>query len=287
MRRLTAIPVKASAVAVLIMAGAVYVAAEARQVVIRKNQLVISRIENTVFIPVNQEASVTVPTGVSSIPAAPVPAVAQDQRPQGDELAAEKQAAGMPAQKSAADNGGHKRQIIISITDRRLALLEDGRLVKTYAIAVGARISPSPDGDFAVINHAKHPTYRHAGKEILPGKDNPLGTRWIGLSRKGYGIHGTNVPRSIGKAASHGCFRMGQEDVEDLYSRVEVGDTVTVRRQRDELIAKIFDAGTPVSVAANAPAGSAANQMSAKASAQIDSQIANASAPSVLTNQAN
>jgi lipoprotein-anchoring transpeptidase ErfK/SrfK len=131
---------------------------------------------------------------------------------------------------------------VISISERRLALLEDGRLVKSYPIAVGARVSPSPDGEFAVINHAKDPTYRHGGKEILPGKDNPLGTRWIGLSLKGYGIHGTNVPKSIGKAASHGCFRMAQADVEELYSRVQVGDTVIVRRERDELIARIFAA---------------------------------------------
>ena len=57
---------------------------------------------------------------------------------------------------------------------------------------------------------------------------------------KGYGIHGTNVPSSIGKAASHGCFRMGKEDVEDLYSRVQVGDTVSVRRERDAMIAQVF-----------------------------------------------
>jgi lipoprotein-anchoring transpeptidase ErfK/SrfK len=167
-----------------------------------------------------------------------------------DELAAERQAASLPAQKpgfvstSSTNPGtnedGHRRQIVISIADRRLALLEDGKLVKTYPVAVGARVSPSPDGEFAVINHAVRPTYRHGGKEILPGKDNPLGTRWIGLSRKGYGIHGTNVPSSIGKAASHGCFRMAQRDVEDLYSRVQVGDTVIVRRERDELIARIF-----------------------------------------------
>ena len=148
----------------------------------------------------------------------------------------------MPAHKPASASDCHTRKIVISISERRLALLEDGRLVKSYPIAVGARVSPSPDGEFAVINHAKDPTYRHGGKEILPGKDNPLGTRWIGLSLKGYGIHGTNVPRSIGKAASHGCFRMAQRDVEDLYSRVQVGDTVIVRRERDELIARIFAA---------------------------------------------
>jgi len=242
MRRHTAIPVKASAIAVLIMTGAVYVAAEARQAVIRKQQLEISRIENSTLTP----SLLTPASSKSQIAESPTvtpaiaPAPAITSRQQNAEVAAERQAAGIPAQKPAAVSDGHNRRIVISIPDRRLALLEDGKLVKSYPIAVGARVSPSPDGEFSVINHAVRPTYRHGGKEILPGKDNPLGTRWIGLSLKGYGIHGTNVPSSIGKAASHGCFRMGQADVEDLYSRVQVGDTVTVRRERDELIAQIF-----------------------------------------------
>lgn len=271
MRRHTAIPIKSSAVAVLIMTGAVYMAAEARQAVIRKQRLEIARIENsaiTPFNPINQNPISQTPISQKPISqkqrfdepalamavAEPTPAKSQALPPKSefqrievqrtelktDELGAERQAASIPAQKPLSGNDGHKRQIVISISDRRLALMEDGKLVKSYRIAVGARVSPSPDGEFSVINHAVRPTYRHGGKEILPGKDNPLGTRWIGLSLKGYGIHGTNVPSSIGKAASHGCFRMGQVDVEDLYSRVQVGDTVTVRRERDELIARIF-----------------------------------------------
>lgn len=258
MRRHTAIPVKASAVAVLILAGAAYTAAEARQTIIRKRQLEIARIENSA--PTYQRPDTRTPVLNSPLaearPAA-TPSIASTALPKlearqpADELAAERQAASLPAQKITSstypgtNEDGHRRQIVISIADRRLALLEDGKLVKTYPVAVGARVSPSPDGEFAVINHAVRPTYRHGGKEILPGKDNPLGTRWIGLSRKGYGIHGTNVPSSIGKAASHGCFRMAQRDVEDLYSRVQVGDTVIVRRERDELIARIFAGATP------------------------------------------
>jgi lipoprotein-anchoring transpeptidase ErfK/SrfK len=137
---------------------------------------------------------------------------------------------------------GPQRQIIISIPDRKLALLEDGRVLKTYPIAVGTRHTPSPDGDFIVINRAKDPTYRHRDKEIPPGKENPLGTRWMGLSLKGYGIHGTNVQSSVGKAASHGCFRMRKQDVEELYTLVHVGDTVSVRRERDAMIARVFSA---------------------------------------------
>jgi len=137
-----------------------------------------------------------------------------------------------------------KRQIVISIADRQLAVVDNGQVLKTYPVAVGARRTPSPDGDFVIVNHAKDPTYRHGDKEIAPGKDNPLGSRWMGLSLKGYGIHGTNVQSSIGKAASHGCFRMRKQDVEELYTLVEVGDTVMVRRKRDAMIAKVFAAPT-------------------------------------------
>jgi lipoprotein-anchoring transpeptidase ErfK/SrfK len=158
----------------------------------------------------------------------------------------------------------HRRQIVISIADRKLAVLEDGRLVKTYPIAVGTRTTPSPDGDFVVVNHAKDPIYRHRNKEIAPGKDNPLGTRWMGLSLKGYGIHGTNVQSSVGKASSHGCFRMRKQDVEELYTLVQVGDTVTVRRERDAMIVQVF-------VAPAAPAATLAAQTGNAGEVQVAS----------------
>jgi lipoprotein-anchoring transpeptidase ErfK/SrfK len=132
------------------------------------------------------------------------------------------------------------RFILISIPDRQLALVDAGQVIKIYPIAVGARHTPSPEGIFNIVSHVANPTWSHQGKVVGPGKDNPVGSRWMGLSLKGYGIHGTNVPRSIGKAASHGCFRMGKEDLEELFTLVQVGDTVVVRRQRDELVTQVF-----------------------------------------------
>ncbi|MGB8131709.1 MAG: L,D-transpeptidase [Candidatus Angelobacter sp.] len=152
-----------------------------------------------------------------------------------------------------------RRQIIISITDRQLAIVDHGQVLKTYPIAVGARGTPSPNGDFVIINHAKDPVYRRGDMEMPPGKDNPLGTRWMGLSLRGYGIHGTNVQSSVGKAVSHGCFRMRKQDVEELYSLVQVGDTVMVRHERDAMIAKVFNVPYPTQPAvtlANAVPGS-------------------------------
>jgi lipoprotein-anchoring transpeptidase ErfK/SrfK len=130
------------------------------------------------------------------------------------------------------------RQIVVSIPDRKLAIVENGTVVKIYPVAVGAENSPSPTGSFTIVNRLTDPTYYHKGTVIGPGADNPLGNRWIGLNQKGYGIHGTNVQSSIGKAASHGCIRLGRKDLIDLFTRVQVGNVVEIHGDRDEFVAK-------------------------------------------------
>ena len=75
---------------------------------------------------------------------------------------------------------------------------------------------------------------------MAASEKNPVGTRWIGLNLKGYGIHGTNAPGSIGQAASHGCIRLTNRDVERLYAMLRVGDTVSIRGERDDEIAEVF-----------------------------------------------
>jgi L,D-transpeptidase catalytic domain len=74
----------------------------------------------------------------------------------------------------------------------------------------------------------------------------------MGLNLKGFGIHGTNVPSSIGKAASHGCVRMAKKDLEELFELVQVGDVVMIRAERDEEIASIFSGEQPTEVVASA-----------------------------------
>ncbi|MGA7245966.1 MAG: L,D-transpeptidase [Terracidiphilus sp.] len=133
-----------------------------------------------------------------------------------------------------------KRVIVVSLEDRKLALVEDGQVKKVYTVAVGKPTTPSPTGTFTIARRVKNPTYSHNGKTVLPGPGNPVGTRWMGLSVQGYGIHGTNEPRSIGKAASHGCIRMAQKDLEEMYELVSVGDTVELIGQRNEETAQLF-----------------------------------------------
>ncbi|HXN21209.1 MAG TPA: L,D-transpeptidase [Candidatus Dormibacteraeota bacterium] len=137
-----------------------------------------------------------------------------------------------------------QRLIVVSIADRKLALVENGKVVKLYGVAVGAKVSPSPPGEYTIVHRIPKPTYYAPGVIMPSGKNNPLGTRWIGLSIKGFGIHGTNQPRSIGRSLSHGCIRMRNRDVEDLFERVRVGDRVQLAAERSEEIAQIF-AGAP------------------------------------------
>jgi lipoprotein-anchoring transpeptidase ErfK/SrfK len=133
-----------------------------------------------------------------------------------------------------------RRTVVISIPDRKLAVLEDGEVIAQFPVAVGAATSPSPEGNFEIVSRVAHPTYYHPGVVIPAGKDNPLGTRWLGLNEKGFGIHGTNAPRSIGRAASHGCIRLRNRDMEKLFAMLQVGDAVEIHGERDAAIARIF-----------------------------------------------
>ena len=158
-----------------------------------------------------------------------------------------------------------KTRIIVSLEDRKLALVEDGKVVKIYPVAVGKPSTPSPVGTFTIARRVMNPTYSHDGRIVPPGPHNPVGSRWMGLSIHGYGIHGTNEPGSIGKAASHGCIRLAKADLEELYPQVAVGDTVELVGKRDQETAEIFGGtGSPL-----------------PAPAQDATQLARADAPDV------
>lgn len=144
-----------------------------------------------------------------------------------------------------------KRVIVVSLEDHKLALVEDGQVKKVYTVAVGKASTPSPVGTYTIARRVKNPTYWHNGKVVPSGAGNPVGTRWMGLSVKGYGIHGTNEPRSIGKAASHGCIRMARKDLEEMYELVGVGDTVELVGARNEETAQLF--GEPKPAATEQP----------------------------------
>lgn len=139
------------------------------------------------------------------------------------------------------------QRIVINIPSFTLHLYENGIPQKTYPIAIGTELNPSVLGETAIVNKVVDPTYYPPNAEekglapILPGPENPVGTRWLGLGFSGYGIHGTNNPASIGTAASSGCIRMLNEDVEELADLVKIGTPVhliyrTVLLQEDPLL---------------------------------------------------
>jgi len=140
----------------------------------------------------------------------------------------------------AVNSGAVVRRIVVSIPDRKLAVVENDEVVQLFTVAVGAPISPSPSGTFTIVNRVANPTYYHSGTVIAPGPRNPIGTRWIGLSQKGYGIHGTDQPSSIGYAKSHGCIRLRNADVERLFERVRPGDVVELYAERTSETDQLF-----------------------------------------------
>ena len=139
------------------------------------------------------------------------------------------------------------RRIIVSLPDRKIALVVDGRVSKIYPVAVGKQSTPTPAGNFHIVSRVVKPTWYQPGKAVPAGPSNPLGTRWMGLGYKGYGIHGTNRPKSIGSAASHGCIRMRNRDVEDLFERVEVGDPVELVTETTPELAKALEESSETS----------------------------------------
>jgi lipoprotein-anchoring transpeptidase ErfK/SrfK len=135
-----------------------------------------------------------------------------------------------------------RRRIVVSISERRLAVVDKTGVMKSYPIAVGADASPSPAGQFKIVNKVTDPTYYSPGTIITPGPANPLGSRWLGLNKEHYGIHGTNEPASIGQAASHGCIRMAKTDVEELFSLAGIGDTVEIGDEPLRVLAQLDEA---------------------------------------------
>lgn len=106
-------------------------------------------------------------------------------------------------------------RITINLNDRRLYLIKDNAIYKSYPVGIGKPSTPTPKGAYRIINVA-----------VNPG--GPFGVRWLGLNKPGYGIHGTNNPASIGKEVSNGCVRMQNNDILDLVKYVWVGTEVRI-----------------------------------------------------------
>ena len=124
----------------------------------------------------------------------------------------------------------------LNLTTRQVTIFRSGKAFKSYPVAVGKTGWGTPVGDHEVKTMYRDPPWKNPFKGgVIPGGDpaNPLGRRWIGFWTNGenwIGFHGTPNRDSVGQAASHGCVRMYNEDVEELYELVEVGTPVIVHR---------------------------------------------------------
>ena len=123
--------------------------------------------------------------------------------------------------------------ILVDVSKAKLYLKSGDEIVKRYTVAVGKKETPTPIGEFKVTDKLIKPTWFQTlpsgAKEIIPGGDprNELGTRWIGF-KPAYGIHGTIEPHLIGQPVSHGCVRMLNQDVEELYEIIGSGTPVKI-----------------------------------------------------------
>src|SRR5262249_41499834 len=121
-------------------------------------------------------------------------------------------------------------------SSHRLRLFDGRRLVHQFGVATGQPAYPTPTGTYAIVTMQRDPwwipppdaPWARGAKPIPPGPRNPLGTRWMGLSAAGVGIHGTPDAASIGYSESHGCIRMQIPDAEWLFDHVRVGTPVSI-----------------------------------------------------------
>ncbi len=118
--------------------------------------------------------------------------------------------------------------ILIDKSQNTLSLISGDDVFKLYVVSTGMNNS-TPVGTFTIINKLEHPVWYKAGA-VVPANspENILGTRWMGWSKEGFGIHGTQAPEAIGQQVTAGCVRMLNPDVEELYAVVPQGASVTV-----------------------------------------------------------
>lgn len=133
-----------------------------------------------------------------------------------------------------------KRTIYVDTTERLLEVFEDKQLVCVFPITPGSTSLPAPIGTWKIVGAATWPWFRYDESmlnygvrsdeyyNLPPGPNNLVGVVWMGLDKPGIGIHGTNNPETIGRAASHGCIRVANWDVIRLKDLISVGNTVII-----------------------------------------------------------
>jgi lipoprotein-anchoring transpeptidase ErfK/SrfK len=131
-----------------------------------------------------------------------------------------------PDQKLKIPKG--KFSVVVDKSQNQLLLTENNQFVKLYPVATGKENS-TPVGTFKIVSRIPNPVWYTQGAVVPPeSPENILGSRWMGIDKKGYGIHGSVDPDAIGKQVTAGCVRMSNRDVEELFDLVPVGTEVTI-----------------------------------------------------------
>ena len=133
------------------------------------------------------------------------------------------------------------RQIVINIRENFLEVREHDKLVAEFPITPGSKTLPAPQGIWKILGIATLPWFRHDEGVLMhgvrtndfynlpPGPNNPVGILWMGLNKPGIGIHGTNNPETIGRAGSHGCIRMANWHVIELFDFAQPNTPVVIQ----------------------------------------------------------
>ncbi len=132
------------------------------------------------------------------------------------------------------------RVILVHTKEKMLDVTEDGQLLASFPITPGSTALPAPPGTWKIENVASMPYFRYDDMmlehgvrsdnfvQLPPGPNSPVGVMWMGLNKSGIGLHGTNNPETIGRAASHGCIRLANWDAVKLSQMVTPGVTVKI-----------------------------------------------------------
>ena len=128
-------------------------------------------------------------------------------------------------------------RIVAKKSDNILYAYNGDKLIATYPTTVGSSDTPSPTGTYTIVNRVKNPWYRATSGEgkdkkvfmLPPGPNGPVGVVWMGLSKPSFGIHGSPIPEGISRQASHGCVRLTNWDVLEVYANVDTGTKVDLQ----------------------------------------------------------
>lgn len=121
-----------------------------------------------------------------------------------------------------------KFSVLVDKSQNILTLKSNEKVLKVYNVSTGAN-NCTPTGTSTITSKLVNPVWYTAGAIVPAGSsDNILGSRWLGFSKHGYGLHGTTQPESIGKQVTQGCVRLRNQDIEELYIILPLGTEVTV-----------------------------------------------------------